>query len=114
MRMAIQRIDLRFRNAAGMPHILALNPDLIACDMAGITLSARTEPIEGGKTVQAAISNRSGTEVRLDSIHYYLTLDFSPARPPDFSNTDTSRGAGRGRFPWVPRFVRAQHRTHLL
>lgn len=82
--MAIQRIDLRFRDAAGVSRVLALNPGLIACEMAGITLSARAQPVEGGKTVQAAISNRSGGDVHLDSIHYFLATGFSPLAPSRF------------------------------
>ena len=82
--MMIERIELRFRDDAGASRTIALSRDEVRAEGAGILLSARTEPIEGGIVVRAMISNRSGESVRLDSIRFDLATGFSADAPARF------------------------------
>jgi alpha-galactosidase len=82
--MTVERIGLRFRDDAGTPRTIALVRDEVRGEEAGIALSARTQPIEGGVVVRAMISNRGGTSVRLDSIRFDLATGFSADAPARF------------------------------
>ena len=80
----IDRIGLRFRDDAGSSRTIALARDEVRGEEAGIVISARTQPIEGGVVVRAMISNRSGTSVRLDSIRFDLATGFRADAPARF------------------------------
>lgn len=70
--MIPDRIELRFRDDAGVPHVLALNRDQVHAGEGGIVLDVRTQPLEGGGVVRVTISNQSGRVIRVDSVHYDL------------------------------------------
>ena len=80
----IVRIGLRFRDDAGASRTIALARDEVRGEEAGIVLSARTQPIEGGVVVRAMISNRSGTSVCLDSVRFDLATGFRADAPARF------------------------------
>ena len=82
--MAIRLIQLRFCDGDRSLRRLVLSRDQGTGDEAGISLSTRTQPLEGGTMVRATISNRSGVTVRLDSLRFDLDTGFSAASPARF------------------------------
>lgn len=82
--MALQRIELHFRDSGGQPRLLTLAGEQEESAQDGVVLRARREWRESRTAVRVAVLNRGQAAVHLDSVCFHLASGFAPGTPARF------------------------------